>query len=520
MEIKRDVGYIRSRKCPDVYTESQTEHVLPDYLGDVRKLLFTSARVRPSAKFAGGEEVECSGVVVYSIIYLDSDNNISSEEFTSDYDYSVKCSAESYRDSVVDTRVSNYAIRLMGPRKISAKASLTAGVRLMENENISVTGDSFDLESDIEVQSRPLKIRRTLISPSVEREYAESVASLEGAIADEVSVIYSDVNTTVESAEYEDSAVSIKGKIRMMAMVKNGEAGAFLVEKVMNYEESVPFDDADATMKFIPELTVASVKSSVNANDNGAEVVISGIIEMSVTSESNQSVEVVTDGYLKSCATQNSYEDFTYSEFIDCITVKGSHNAQIPRSEIEASKLREIIFLTATPKVESVKQDGCTLKILGEIRYNGVASDVGEGDELTYISVKFSSPFATNVNIDCQNSDNLRCDVKVVAHSVSAGIDSENIYASCVLESSAVAFEEKSRRILVSSGARENEPYEKNESTIKVYYPTSDDTLFSVAKKFHSSTLKIAKDNSIAESVFASDNPDGTLVGVKKLLIF
>lgn len=520
MEIKKEADYVRSRKCPDVYTESQTEHVLPDYLGDVRKLLFTSAQVRPSAKFAGGEEVECSGVVVYNIIYLDSDNNITSEEFTSDYDYSVKCSGEGYKDSVAETKVANYAIRLVGPRKISAKASVTGSVRLLETESLTLTGDSFDAGDDVEVQTGSLKIRRTLQSQSVEREYAESVANLDGAIADEVSVIYSDVNTTVESAEYEDGSVLVKGKIHMMAMVKNADSGAYLVEKVMNYEESVPFEEAEVDMKFSPELTVTSVRSSVNPDENGCQVVLSGIVEIKVIAESNQRLEVITDGYLKSCASSNVYEDFSYSEFIDCVSVKGNHNAQIMRSEIEACRLREIIFLTATPKIESVKQEGCSVKILGEIRYNGIASDVGEDGEITYITVKFSSPFATNVNIDCQNSDNLHCDVKVAAHSVSAGIDSESIYASCVLESIAVATEEKKRRILVSSVAKENEPYEKCGSRINVYYPISGDTLFSVAKKYHTSPLKLATDNAITESVFAADNPEGTLGGIKKLLVF
>ena len=519
MEIKKDVDYIRSRKCPDVYTESQTEHVLPDYLGDVRKILFTSARVRPSAKFAGGEEVECSGVVVYNLIYLDSEGNISSEEFTSDYDYSVKYSSESYNDSVADTRVSNYSVRLMGPRKISAKASITGSVRLLENSSISLMGDSFERGDDVEVQNRPVKIRKTLVSPCMEREYAESVASLDGAIADEVSVIFSDVATTVESVEYEDSSVLVKGKIRMMAIIKNADSGAYLAEKVVSYEESVPFEGADDMMKFIPELTVTSVKSSVNAEDNGVQVVLSGIVEICITAESNQGLSVVTDGYLKSCEASNVYDNFTYSELVDCYSVKGSHTAEIQRSEIEATSLREIVFLTATPKVESVRQDGSSIKIVGEIKYNGIASDVGENEEINYITLKFSSPFATNVNVDCQNPDNLRFDVKVVAHSISTGIDSESINASCTLEANAVVYEEKSLRVLTTSTAKETEPFEKNDSQIKVYYPTAGDTLFSVAKRFHTSSVKVATDNSIAESVFASDNPDGKLTGIKRLII-
>ena len=135
MEIKKDISYKKSTKCQDVYTESQVDYVLPDYMGDMRKILFTEATVRPSGKFAGGEAVEMSGIVVYNVIYLDSDGALSSVEFSSDYDYSVKCSGDNYNDSVAATRVSNYAIRLIGPRKISARASLVGSVRLLDIPN-------------------------------------------------------------------------------------------------------------------------------------------------------------------------------------------------------------------------------------------------------------------------------------------------------------------------------------------------------------------------------------------------
>ena len=94
MEIKRETNYTKNIKCKDVYTESVGDYLLPDYQGDVRKILFTEATLRPAGRFAGGDEVEFSGVVVYNMVYLDGEGNLASLEFTTDYDYSVKCSGE------------------------------------------------------------------------------------------------------------------------------------------------------------------------------------------------------------------------------------------------------------------------------------------------------------------------------------------------------------------------------------------------------------------------------------------
>ena len=64
------------------------------------------------------------------------------------------------------------------------------------------------------------------------------------------------------------------------------------------------------------------------------------------------------------------------------------------------------------------------------------------------------------------------------------------------------------------------ESYKSEGAKITVYYPTKNETLFSVAKRFHTSTVKVAKDNGITESVFSEENSGGSLSGVKKLIIY
>ena len=155
MEIKRETSYVRSIRCPEVYCDSQADYILPDYLGGVRKILFTDATIRPAGRFAGGEEVEFSGVVVYNVIYLDEEGRLSSAEFTSDYDYSVKCSEEDYRDSVSDTKIAAFSVRLVGPRKMSARCSLVGCVRLSEKVGLSIDGDVFEGEYAPEVGEEP-----------------------------------------------------------------------------------------------------------------------------------------------------------------------------------------------------------------------------------------------------------------------------------------------------------------------------------------------------------------------------
>ena len=519
MEIKTSVSYLKNEKCADVYTESQTDYLLPDYLGDVRKILFSEASLRPSGRFAGGDEVEFSGIVVYDVIYLDADGGLGSVSFSSDYDYSVKCTADSYNDSIADTRVSNYAVRLISPRKINAKASLVGSVRLSEREVHSVSGSGFSSDLVPEVNMGSASVRTVQTSSVCEREYAESVARLEGAIADELRVIYSSAETVVDEVFGEENRAYVKGKLCMMAVIQNGEEPAYSVDKTVSFDECVDFDGITPDMHLTPQLTVTSLTSAVNADEGGCEVVLSGIVEMCVIGEQNQSVELILDAYLKERPTDNAYTDFTYNSLRESMGVKTVHNAEIARGEIDSEGLREVIFLTSTPKVdETILKDGC-VNILGEIRYSGIASEM-VGDKISYIPVRFTSPFEINVNNTCQNDENCQLEVELRSFGASATLDKDKLYASCTLDGRVSILSAEQKTVLSEMTMLEGESYEGDEARVTVYYPTSSDTLFSVAKRFHTSGLKLAGDNGITEAVFSSDNPTGSLRGVKRVIIY
>ena len=519
MEIKTNVDYLKSVRCADVYTESNVDYVLPDYLGDVRKILFSEAVLRPSGRFAGGDEVEFSGIVVYNLVYLDSEGRLSSVEFTSDYDYSVKCSGENYNDSIADTRVSNFAVRLVGPRKINAKASLVGSVRLSEKSSLSLSGDAFESGFEPEINRGSVSVRVSKTSSVVEREYAEAVANLEGAIADEVQVVYSSIEPMVEEIQPMDDVLNVKGKLRMCAVIKNGEEPAYGVEKNVNFDEKIDFDGLSSEMHLIPELSVTSLKSSINANENGCEVVLSGIVEMCAIGEGNQSVELVLDGYLKEAPTDNSYENFGYTRLVSAEPIKSSHTAEIDRADIESEGMREVVFLTSTPKIEQIEKGDGRVTVSGEVRYSGVASEM-IGDKISYTSLKFSSPFSVNVNCSCQNDDKTQVEIELHTQNTSATLDSDKLYATCSFEGTSVVLAEEKQLVLSEMTCLESDDGCSEAAKITVYYPAPGDTLFEVAKRFRTSTLKLAQDNDITQSVFSSDNPSGSLSGVKKLIVY
>lgn len=515
---KNKKEFIRSRNCADIYVESSTEYALPDYSAEVRKILYTDAYARPAGKFIGEGEAEFSGIVEYNIIYSDGEGRICGATFTSDYDYSVKCSSDITEDAYADTRVANFAVRLVGPRKISAKASVQGSVVLCQRETASVSGSAFDDESSVEILNKNIMIHSGGHSALMEREYAEKLVSLDGAIADEVHVVYSGANMAIDDIEVGENSVSLNGKVKMYAVIRNGDSPAYLAHKEIEVLETVTFERADEYMSHVPCANTVSVKANINPTDTGSDVTLSAVIELGIRGEKNTPVSLVSDAYMQSCVTENIYEDFTYCEYLGMPRLFAEVNGEIDRGQVEIDNLREVVYMSATPKIDNVEIGEDGVNISGEVRFAGVVSAIQDDGKVIYSNVKMTAPFNENVNITCQNCEKIDLKPNVSLDDIIGNIDENKVRASCKISIACAAIEEKTVRRISECAAREDLPFEKTGARVVVYYPNAGETVFSVAKKFHTSVKKVASENSLTGEVMAGGQ-EFSLGGVKRLII-
>ena len=92
------------------------------------------------------------------------------------------------------------------------------------------------------------------------------------------------------------------------------------------------------------------------------------------------------------------------------------------------------------------------------------------------------------------------------------------MYANVDVTSFVTLSAQKRQRCLGASYLTDEE-YSSDASVVTVYYPDASESLFTIAKKFHTSVGEIAVSNKLTESVFASSDAPLGMHGVKKLLI-
>ncbi len=492
---KKETRFTRVKRISDQRAECSAEIILPDYNPDVRKILHVSADPHPVSVFAAGDGVECSGGVNFDVVYLDFEGAVCSASFSGDYDFKVKCNTENYKDSLMETELCGVSLRLMSPRKIVAKATLDNSVTILSDEEILVEGDLLDESQAPELDTITTSASYVAFSQPVEREYAESIYRFDGKTVDEVHVIHTTVAPSSMHIDAVDDGAEISGKLDVSMLVKTDDMPLYRIEKIIDVAEKISMPDIKSEGDLNVVLDVASVTTNVNGDEAGVELVLNVVTEARLVCEGNETLEIIGDAYLCNAECNNSYADISLDHYLGKVNHKGEINESVSLADFDIGKIREVVYADAALHIEDCYMDNQTIAVVGKIQVSSIASEIKDDGDVEYVPLKFTTEFKQNVKHNCQNTDKIRALPHIKLLGVSVTVDSNAAYLKADADSSFTLSEEKSVRVLNSSNVCHGSRIEKNPSQIVVYYPTSDDTLYSVAKSYHTTRERLISDN-------------------------
>lgn len=513
---KRDFEFNKRNRSADVWSECATDFVLPDFNGDVRKVLLFTATAYPSSSFLDGDHLECSGNVRFNLIYVNFEGDIESADFDSDYSFKVKCNAENYVESVINTAVSAQTLRLLSPRKISAKAALESTVDIISRDYFECEGTALEEVFEPQIKESVVKINYVRVGESVEREFSEVVTSFDDKTVDEVRVLHAIAEAKVDDVSVDNGVASVKGSIKATALIKTDDMPIYKVERVFPIDESMASELSSNGEDVSARIAISSVGATVNGNEMGAEVLMNVVCEIRLLEEGNSEQSVAQDCYLCTCAVENNYDGFSYSEYLENARESWDYRERCD-TEVEGI-VRDVVFTSVIPKLESLELCENKLKLQGEIKALAIGCVTKDDGDVEYTNLKFNTKFEKNVNVSCQNPDKTKAFVKLAASNAACEIDSDLVYLSVNMRADVSLCEERSLMCLVHSDAKEDQPFEKNPARITVYYPEESDTLYDIAKEFHTTTERILLNNSLSTSASVTEGKP-VLANVKKLII-
>ena len=512
-------GRISYKKCAvqrEVICEVGCDYTLPDYLGDIKRIVMTRESVSVGDAYFEGGQILGNGVITYSIIYVDSDGRLTSAEFTKDYECEVRCDVDSVSDTYLTSRIVASSFRATTPRKVVAKTTVASSIRAFCDETITIP-DEFS-SGELEYKDEPTFVLSTETTHLPEREYAEKVAFLEGAMADDVSIISKIARPEIKSVEVHDGIINVKGQIKVECAVMTAPLAPTVETIALNINEECPIKSKDPLSVYaIPNLSSFTV--SPNPTDDGCDLLCDLIFDLTVVEEENILINMPIDAYAPSKKVELEYNTVGLKSAGAVVRECFKSERRVDRTELGLSDARDIIISDAVVRCDPVSIDGDSLKLSGEIRYCGAAVQISEGGEISYVSFKNSVPYEHIVNNTCQKLDNVASDFITSVTDVSCKIDKDQIVFESIINTCGTVTSTKSCKYICSVSMIPREP-EDACRRIVVYYPDKDESLYEVAKRFDTTARSVANINSLGIDVAAAPTSKGGLSGVKRLIIY
>lgn len=499
--------------------ENSCEYLLPDYMGDVKKLLTSNAKAFCNGKFVGEDCVEISGSVEYDLLYVDAEGKLTPVSVASDFSESFEIDSEKYIDCAEESKILGVRVRVTGPRKILLKADMQTSLTVREEDCVGINLDSLSQNTNVEKCSAEVNFANSVFLKSGEREYAEIVERLEGDDFKDAEIISSSASTVVNSVSVSDGEVSIKGENIVSAIVSIGDSAPRLVKKAFPFEEVIVSEDIKSNMMAVADGCVGSVSVGIGSDGEGSALVANIISEYSVELMENTSATVITDAYTVDCDCKNSYKNSELSELVWAGTEKFSIDLRCEKTRENLKDLSQIISMCAQLRSVNVTETENECQFSGEIMLNGVGYETNVDGSQTYIPIKIQEEFREKVNVGCQISDKNKLECFLSVNDCEVECDAQILFVKCHVTAKIYVYNPKTVNVLTACEVIDSAVEGRAISKITVYYPKEGDRLFDVAKKYKTTSKKIAEDNLLTESALSSFDTANSLMGVKKLII-
>lgn len=474
--------------------EASEEFILPDYIPEIRKLLACKAQVLPESRYISDKDVQCAGSITYHLIYTDDEGNLCGTPLSSSYEAVVPIAQDS-KTVLTDTVVENTQPRVNGPRRISIKSRLKTRALCLKNKEISENITPKSSADEMFLQRQTAEIDTFDIYE----------ASLDGIkISDQFDMkdlkearpLWCDAVATIKDYKVRDRGISVRGDACVKCICQ-GENGVFTLSKQVPIAEEIECEGARERDSARVSVKCVSLSISNEQSLDTPQLFFDLCCEMNAEVLRKRKVEVTTDCYSTKYESEATYTDLESYEGVKIQQASFTLTEGIKRKSNDADI---IIDQIVNPVCEKIEARGNSLHLAGKLYTSIIAR--GKEDEngrSEYLCDSYEIPFKHEIELPkAVNSYTLR--INLSTSTPSARYDESRLHVSCEIYVGIMLIEKNTARVLEGATLLKEQELKNDASIVRVYFPKSDDTLWTIAKKYHTTINKIKSENDLAEN--------------------
>lgn len=475
--------------------EVSEEFSLPDYVPEVRKILLTRAQVLPESKYVSDTTtpptLELGGTVTYSIIYTNEEGMLCALPLNSSYEAKAPILANGA--TFIDTTVENCTTRVTAPRKLTVKTKLKSRImgfnEKTEGENISPRSSADEIY--IERKTEP---RKSLEIMPISLQNIRMNDRLDTSGMEKSKPIWCDASIILSDVKAQGGRVSVRGEVTVKCLLVNG-----MEETVIN--KTIPLvEDVEAEGAIVGDMTsmrARCVSLSISNEENGDknELFFDLNCELEGEVERNAEIELTKDAYSTKNEMQATYKN------IDIFAGLKSQNASFTVSESlkrENDAISKIIDVIADPVYEKAEIKGNKIYFLGKLFAHVIGrSEINDEGTCEYLSDHYEIPIKYETELQRVDGEIIsRCDFSI--GNLNARYDSERFYITTEIFPTFSVYEKSTATVLDKAILKKETEYKTDSSCVRVCFPKETETLWDIAKKYHTTVNKLAEQNGIS----------------------
>lgn len=457
-----------------ITTEVSGDCILPDYQPEIRRLLSVSPTILPPAKYISGGNAEFNGTVDYRILYVGADGNLHSTSMSSEY--SLRAPLESMERIDVNEGVCAFATtvgesvsaRVSAPRRLNIRCRLRSHayaygkMPLEEQSKGSVPQDSIrrlwsesSVMSAVGGLSEPIHVSEELVG-----------------LGEGLRVISAEAVPFLQELRPTEGEIRVSGELLLKLLAEREGMGVETLSRKLPFHTTVELEDIDADHCCRVWGTVGEL--SVKAGENG----ISCEAELLLEARAMKNLPIRYTADLYSVTTQSAceYAEYALPVVWRCENVNLSQSERLSAEELNLDENTQVIDAWGGASIESCEEHEGRYVLTGQSRYSLLCERDGE-----YSVSELALPF----RYETERGEGRLSGFDAQASVLSCRVRKEGGVLSLDAELAVNAELLGSETIRVVETAEFGEALASPRSGMTIYYTAEDDTLWSVAKKYH-----------------------------------
>jgi hypothetical protein len=471
-----------------VTTEISNDYTLPDYQPEIRRILTLRENIMPPAKYINGDSVELDGNIDYTLIYVGEDGEIYSAPLSAEYSFNMPFDAPRGLDRsegftvLSNTFAESSSARATAPRKLNVKcrischASLWGGVHYGEEMQGEFTPDRLHR------LCRDGSFASVCVSASEPIELTDSYDAPE-----DIRVINADADIIISDVSDRAGGISVNGEVVLSLLCADEENNFSKIARKLPFDEMI---ESDRNFSAVLARQIKGCVSNINISFEEGKINSEVGIILEVCESGNEPFSYTEDIYSTEKHCECRREEISVPTVKKNIFGNLSQSERISLVDANISEGSEIIDVFGKACVTGVDNTDGKSILTGDSRYSLIC----KREEDIY-PVELRVPFRYECDSNIPNKADLRRDdinISCTLDGRKARIDGDMLMLDAEIRFSGLAFEESdiSKVCEIVAG----DEIEKQGADIIVCYPTSDESVWSIAKKYLVPPSKVSGD--------------------------